>query len=473
MEETTDIFSQEDYFEIAIFEQYKRKVIKACEAANELDCSTRTFYRKYKKYLESGLKSLIKPPRKRESKFDSNSLVELYKNEYYGFSIEHFKEKLKLDKNIDVSYATVYRALRSSFVLSPYAQRKTIRKAKKDSIPELKYVKNEVKPLENSNIYITEKPTNRLPKGDKAGFLIEMDASSATFFGNKITHLHLAVDVCTGNIVGAYLDKQETATAYFNVLKQIFTNYGLPQTILTDNRSCFVSTRSKKDTTTSDGHVQIEYALKSFGVHIETTSQATRKAIIERANGTCQRRLCAELRQKGIETLEAANEYLINHFVPEMNKLFGGRECKENLYGRKIDENEAKIRLCCTFIRSFDKAGTVSFKGKKYYPAIVTEQGEINIIRNIKDKTECVLSVTIDDLKFITIDGHVFKAVPIETLKIDYQNLSSPDVYKLDRTNIATSSEIEKEFKKPKYTPWRTNMFKLFLHKKGKNWSNN
>ena len=39
MEETTDIFSQEDYFEIAIFEQYKRKVIKACEAANELDCS--------------------------------------------------------------------------------------------------------------------------------------------------------------------------------------------------------------------------------------------------------------------------------------------------------------------------------------------------------------------------------------------------------------------------------------------------
>lgn len=80
MEETTDIFSQEDYFEIAIFEQYKRKVIKACEAANELDCSTRTFYRKYKKYLESGLKSLIKPPRKRESKFDSNSLVELYKN---------------------------------------------------------------------------------------------------------------------------------------------------------------------------------------------------------------------------------------------------------------------------------------------------------------------------------------------------------------------------------------------------------
>ena len=63
--------------------------------------------------------------------------------------------------------------------------------------------------------------------------------------------------------------------------------------------------------------------------------------------------------------------------------------------------------------------------------------------------------------------------MPIETLKIDYQNLSAPDVYKLDRTNIATSSEIEKEFKKPKYTPWRTNMFKLFLHKKGKNWSNN
>ena len=44
MEETTDIFSQEDYFEIAIFEQYKRKVIKACEAANELDDSFATHF---------------------------------------------------------------------------------------------------------------------------------------------------------------------------------------------------------------------------------------------------------------------------------------------------------------------------------------------------------------------------------------------------------------------------------------------
>ena len=473
MEKTTDIFSQEDYFEVSLFEQYKRGVIKANEAANELECSTRTFYRKYKKYLTNGPQSLKKPPRKRKSKFDSNTLIELYKNEYCGFSIEHFKEKLKSDKNIDVSYATVYRALRSGLVLSPYAQRKTITKVKKDSIPELKYVKNEVKPLENSNIFITEKPTNRLPKGDKAGFLIQMDASSATFFGDKISHLHLAIDVCTGNIVGAYLDKQESASAYFNVLKQIFTNYGLPQTILTDNRSCFVSTRSKKDTATSDGHVQIEYALKSFGVRIETTSQATRKAIIERANGTCQRRLCAELGQKGIETFEAANEYLINHFVPEINKLFGGRECKENLYGRKIDENEAKIKLCCTFIRSFDKAGTISFKSKKYYPAIVTEQGELNIIRNIKAKTECVLSVTIDDSKYITIDGHVFKAVPVETLRIDYENLSAPDVYKLDKTNIATNSEIAKEFKKPTYTPWRTDMFKFFLNKKGKKGQNN
>ena len=29
MEETTDIFSQEDYFEIAIFEQYKKKSYKS------------------------------------------------------------------------------------------------------------------------------------------------------------------------------------------------------------------------------------------------------------------------------------------------------------------------------------------------------------------------------------------------------------------------------------------------------------
>lgn len=472
MDNINNIFSTDYFDELTVFEQYKRGDITAKEAAEKLSCSTRTFFRKYKKYIEKGPQALLKSPRKRKSKFDDNTIIDLYKNEYCAFSIEHFKEKLKLDKNIDVSYATLYRILRNNLILSPYAQRKTIRKLKKDSIPELKYVKNEVKPLENCNIFMAEKPTNRLPKGDKAGFLIQMDASSATFFGNVISYLHLAVDVCTGNIVGAYLDKQESAAAYFYVLKQIFVNYGLPQNILTDNRSCFVSTKSKKDTITSNGHVQIEYALNSFGVSIHTTSQATKKAIIERANGTCQRRLCAELQQKGISTFNEANAYLMNYFVPQMNKLFGERKCKENLYGRKITEEEAKTKLCFTFIRTFDKAGTISFKGQKYYPAIVKPRGEIEIIRNVKEKTECVLSIALDDSKFITIDGHIFRAVTIESLKLDYENLSAPDVYKLDKTNIATNAEIVREFKKPKYIPRLTNVLKIFLNKKGKNGQN-
>lgn len=73
------------------------------------------------------------------------------------------------------------------------------------------------------------------------------------------------------------------------------------------------------------GHTHITYALNNLKIQLSTTSVPTKKSIIERANGTYQRRLCAELHKAGITTLEEANEYLINKFVSAMNKEFGNK----------------------------------------------------------------------------------------------------------------------------------------------------
>ncbi len=465
-------FSAKDFDAITTFEMYKKKSISSKKAAEELCCSERTFFRKYKKYVEKGAKSLLKVPRKKGSKFNAKCIVNLFKNEYLGFSIQHFKEKLDSEKNIKISYASLYRILKSDDVYSPYVQKKTIRNAKKAANSILKSDKNEKQPLQDFNIFIVEKPTNRIPKGDKAGFLIQMDASSATFFGDIKTHLHLAIDVCTGTFVGAILDYQETTKAYYIVLKQIFLNYGLPENILTDNRSCFVSTKCKKDTITSNGHVQIEYALRNLNIHLETTSLPTKKAIIERANGTFQRRLCAELHQKKIENLNDANEFIINKFLPEMNKLFGNKKCSENLYRPKLTEDDANLALSICFIRSFDKAGTISFEGEKYLPGIANSNGETKFIRTIKPKTQCMFIIALNDTKYISVDGTIFRAFKVNDMPLDYLNYASPNTYKLERSSFAENSKIIKEFNKQKYTPWRTDMYKLFLNKKSKQLNN-
>ena len=50
------------------------------------------------------------------------------------------------------------------------------------------------------------------------GEMIQMDASSHEWISGQIWHLHLAVDDASGEVVGAYFDRQETLKGYYNVL---------------------------------------------------------------------------------------------------------------------------------------------------------------------------------------------------------------------------------------------------------------
>ena len=68
------------------------------------------------------------------------------------------------------------------------------------------------------------------------GELLQMDASVHKWFGNQKTYLHAALDDCTGMIVGAYFDYQETLNGYYHITKQFLSKYGIPAQILTDNR---------------------------------------------------------------------------------------------------------------------------------------------------------------------------------------------------------------------------------------------
>ena len=165
------------------------------------------------------------------------------------------------------------------------------------------------------------------PRGEKPkyfGEIIEMDGSIHLWFGVKKVCLHLAIDKATSTIVGAYFDKQETLKGYYNILYQILNNYGIPYSFLTDNRTVFNYMSLNPDKRTSDKDVltQFGYACKQLGIDLKTTSISQAKGLIERTNGTFQGRLVNELKLKGITTIEEANKYLTEIFVPKFNKKF-------------------------------------------------------------------------------------------------------------------------------------------------------
>lgn len=108
------------------------------------------------------------------------------------------------------------------------------------------------------------------------------------------------------------------------MLYQILTKYGIPYKFFTDNRTIFnyISLNPEKRTSDKDVLTQYGYACKQLGIDLETFSVSQAKGLIERTNGTFQGRLIQELRLENITTIEEANKYLTEVFVPEFNKEF-------------------------------------------------------------------------------------------------------------------------------------------------------
>ena len=67
---------------------------------------------------------------------------------------------------------------------------------------------------------------------------------------------------------------------------------------------------------------QFGRAMKRLGVELELAYSPQAKGRVERRNGLFQDRLVKELRLAGISQLEAANEFLEQKFLPQINKRF-------------------------------------------------------------------------------------------------------------------------------------------------------
>ena len=79
---------------------------------------------------------------------------------------------------------------------------------------------------------------------------------------------------------------------------------------------------SYQRTSGKDVLTQYGYACKQLGIELETSSVPQSKGLIERTNGTFQGRLVNELKLNSITTIEKANKYLIDIFVPYFNQRF-------------------------------------------------------------------------------------------------------------------------------------------------------
>ena len=423
------------------------------EGMEELNLSRQQIYRLIKIYYSEGEKGFIhgnrgkSNPNKKDSKL-IQQLEELYLNNFYDFNFEHFYEKEVFGK-YDISYDVMLKYFTNDDIISPLAHKKTVKNynekmknaitMKEEIEPEkVELFKSRIIAIENAHI---RRSNNLFVFGEE----IQMDACQKLWFGEIISYLHLAVDKATKKVLFGWFEYEEITRGYFVLLFHIIINYGIPAKIKADNRSTF-SANNTKNKEKKNFLTQFGKVCERLNIDLETTSIATAKANVERENGTFKNRLIAELRHEGITTIDEANDYLNNVFIPYMNKKFSyaidekTSMMRENTY----TEQELKIIISERKNKIIDNASAINYKNKYYIP-INSETGEITCFSK---GTECTLIIDYDGEYWGKIENKYYKM----------HELKDRDSIMKKESEIKTIKKEHHKFIPPKNHPWRKNM---------------
>src|SRR5574344_2919388 len=191
-------------------EQEKYEVIKELvdhngnknRASKKLGISRRQIDRLIIKYKEKGKAGFVHGNRTHKpinalDKSISEDIILLYKNKYQDWNFNHFKEFLKKDENIDVSYDFIYKTLTKSDILSPKARKKTKREYSKKKLLQEKKINlamsdEQIESIVSHEVALEDShPICEKPK--YFGEIIEQDGSIHMWFGGIKTCLHLAI----------------------------------------------------------------------------------------------------------------------------------------------------------------------------------------------------------------------------------------------------------------------------------------
>lgn len=386
--------------------------------------SERQIYRKKKSYKQKGIKSI---PHKNRGKSTGrgypndlkDKIINLYNQEYLGWNFYHFNDTLEDFHGIKVSDTFIYNLLTSNGIESPHKY-----KSRKKSYP----------------------PRERR---EYAGELIQVDASKHKWFygDDNYYYLHGGIDDATGTVTSGYFDTQETIFGYQMIMKQTIQNYGIPECLYTDYRTVFKS--SKQELTLEeelDGkqikNTRFANMLEHIGTDIISTTNPRAKGRIERLWRTFQDRLYNELKKKHITTIEEANQYLSNVFIPKYNARFA----------LPIDNNKNKF-ICLENNFNFNQELAVWSEHKVYHNSYLKFDKSYHII--FKNNEKCFLPTSKNVRVYTFLDGstHVL-------FNNEWYDLKTVRDFQLEIKKSICSEKTQETINlpkahKPTYSPWR------------------
>ncbi len=245
------------------------------------------------------------------------------------------------------------------------------------------------KPRKENNEYRSWRP-----RKEYYGEMEQFDGSYHRWFEDRASEccLSASIDDATGKITKLKFVNWEGVKPAYIFWREYMETHGKPLKIYLDRHSTYkINAKSLFDDLGT--LTQFERAMRDLDTEVIHAHSPQAKGRIERLFGILQDRLVKELRLKGISTIESANEFVENEFIPKYNQKFAVLpQKKRNLHkplNRFEKDNLDKI-FSIQDTRTVNNDFTIRFKGKWYQlletqPTLVLKKDEVLIEERVDD----------------------------------------------------------------------------------------
>ena len=200
------------------------------------------------------------------------------------------------------------------------------------------------------------------------GELVQIDGSHHAWFEGRGAPavLMVLIDDATNRTYARLYEAEDTRAA-FDVFGRYYDQYGLPQALYSDRDSIYQVNATAVASAPPRPLTQFGRAMKQLNVRIILAYSPQAKGRVERRHGVFQDRLVKELRLAGIQTLAAANRYLDETFLPDLNTRFIVAPAMAADLHRKLPRGTRLAEvLCWEEQRVVTRDWTLSWAGRTY-----------------------------------------------------------------------------------------------------------
>jgi len=260
------------------------------QASEIIGISDRGMRRWRKRLDKEGYEGLFdrrtrRPSRKRIEMATVEKVLRLYREKYFDLNVKHFVEKLHGEEQIPLSYTWVKTILQNAGLVKRYAKRGPHRE------------KRPRRPLTGMMLHVDGSRHKWIPGLDQSQDLI------------------VVFDDASSEVYDVQLVEEESTETVMAALKRVVETRGLFCSLYSDRGSHMAWTPKAGGLVDRAHPTQIARALKELGIELILAYSPQARGRCERIFGTWQGRLPQEFRLKGITTVEAANEFLRNHWI--------------------------------------------------------------------------------------------------------------------------------------------------------------